>query len=115
MAYPLKIEDVEALANDIDDLFPTDADIKCDVIRGGEDPDYNYDRGEIRRGRFVLHIADDLMADHRKDIREALEELGFSAEIEKHGTVTLAGPKSEQPDMVCSSVWGDVFRLCRDG
>ncbi|KKM22638.1 hypothetical protein LCGC14_1623300 [marine sediment metagenome] len=115
MAYPLNIEDVKALADDITDLFPdTDADIKCDVIRGGDDPDYNYDRGEIRRGRFVLHIADIIMGDDRKRIPEALEALNFREEIALHETLTLATPESVPPGMASGNRWQHLCLYWKD-
>ena len=116
MAYPLKVEDVKAVADEIEHLFPKDedepdAEIEIRVVQEGMD--YRYDRGEVKRGRFVLQITDELFGDHRGDIATALDILNFSTEIEKHGTVALAGPKSAPPNMVCNKGW-DVFRFCWD-
>ncbi len=112
----ITIEDVDAIAAQIKARFPPDEDepdceIETRVILQGVD--YNYDRGEIKRGRFVLQITDELFGDHRDDIATALDMLNFSAEIEKHGTVALAGPVSKPPGMDWDLEWG-VFRLCWD-
>ncbi len=117
MTERLTKQAVDEVAKKIEHLFPKDEDdpeakIAVDVLPLGWG--HNYECGEIRRGRFVLRITDNLFGDDRKYILEALEELNFQEEIVQYEKLILAGPTGMPSTMNCSPPWDGTFRLCRD-